>query len=73
MQKPKAPKKIKMDWELRQLLPPAIYDQWENLSIREQHLIAEAVRFAEEVTREHVADQYYDSVGYECDRPHSDE
>ena len=73
MAKEKAPKKIKMDWELRQLLPPAIHDEWDALSIREQHLIADAVKFCEEYTRERVADSYYDSMAGYCDRPHSDE
>lgn len=73
MPKDKKPKKIMMDWELRQLLPPVIHDQWDKLSIREQHLIVDAVKFCEEYTRDRVADSYYDSIGYECDRPHSDE
>ena len=73
MPKDKTPKAIKMDWELRQLLPPAIHDQWDSLTIREQHLIHDAVKFAEEVTRENVADSYYTSMDGYCDRPHSDE
>lgn len=71
--KPKAPQKIEMDWELRQLLPPAIHDQWDTLSIEVQHLIHDAAKFAAEYTREQVADSYYDSMAGYCDRPHSDE
>lgn len=71
--KDKAPKKIKMDWELRQLLPPAIHGQWNELTIEVQHLVHDAVKFAAEYTNEQAADRFHDSMAGYCDRPHSDE
>lgn len=66
-------KKVPMTWELRQLLPPDVYDAWDTLSEREQDMLSRSVLFAEEGTRDRVQDSSFDSMAGCCDREHVDD